>query len=469
MRKTKIVCTIGPASINSNILRKMIQEGMDVARLNFSHGTIEEKIETIRKIRTISKQLKKYVGILADLGGPKFRLGKVEEGAKLVKGKTVILSAETRLGNATKLSLNRKELIPQLKVGNMVMISDGKLQLKVIQSGSLQVKCRVVIGGDLKEGKGLNMPDTKLNIPSLTRKDHADLKVCIQEKVDFIGLSFVRTSEDVDLCRKILKRAKSDIFIIAKMEKAEAIKNYKNIIKSADGVMVARGDLGIEVELDEVPLIQKKIIRYANRTGKPVITATEMLLSMVVSHRPTRAEASDVANAIIDGSDAIMLSEETSIGHNPSLVVRIMSKIANTTEKQFNKMEKRKISRSKSKKLPYAVAGSTVELAKELEASLVISPTDSGDTPRRIVMFRPNQSVVALSTSQRTLQKLSLSWGVVPWKIGKRISIEKVLPTVRERILEEKIADRGKQVILCAGYPFGSTDNKGRIIQVETI
>ena len=469
MRKTKIVCTIGPASLSSKVLRKMIQEGMDVARLNFSHGTTEEKIKTIRKIRAIATKLNKYVGILADLGGPKFRLGKVEEGTKLVKGKTVVLSATTSLGNAKQLSLNRKELIPQLKVGDKVMISDGKLQLKVIQGGNLQVKCRVVIGGVLKEGKGLNMPDTKLDIPPLTRKDHADLKVCIQEKIDFIGLSFVRSSEDVDLCRKILKRAKTDICIIAKMEKAEAIENYKDIIKSADGVMVARGDLGIEVELDQVPLIQKKIIGYANRSGKPVITATEMLLSMVDSHRPTRAEASDVANAIIDGSDAIMLSEETSVGHNPSLVVSIMSKIAKTTEKNFSNMEKRKISKSKSKMLAYAVAGSTVELAKDLEASLIISPTDSGDTPRRIVMFRPSQSVVALSTSQKTLQKLSLSWGVVPWKIGKRISIEKVLPTVRKRILKEKIADRGKQVILCAGYPFGSTDNKGRIIQVETI
>ena len=469
MRKTKIVCTIGPASESSQVLRKMIQEGMDVARLNFSHGTIQEKIKIIRKIRSIAKSLNQCVGILADLGGPKFRLGKVEESTKLVKGKTVILTGETKLGNTAELSINRPELIAQLNVGDRVMISDGKLQLKVMQAGSRKVRCKVIIGGTLVDGKGLNMPDTKLKIPSMTKKDHADLKVCIQEKVDFIGLSFVRSAEDVQLCRKILKKAKTDIFLIAKMEKAEAIENYKDIIKAADGVMVARGDLGIEVELDEVPLIQKKIIGYANRSGKPVITATEMLLSMVDSHRPTRAEASDVANAIIDGSDAIMLSEETSIGQNPSLVVKIMAKIASTTEKNYKKIEKQKISKNKSKMLAYAVAGSTVELAKDLEASLIISPTDSGDTPRRIVMFRPHQLVIALSTSQRTLQKLSLSWGVVAWKIGKRISVEKVLPTVRSRILKEKIASSKEQVILCAGYPFGSKDNKGRIIQVETI
>ena len=469
MRKTKIICTIGPASENSKVLRKMMLEGMDVARLNFSHGTIEEKIKIIRKIRVISSELNKYVGILADLGGPKFRLGKVEKGTQLVKGNTIVLSAGTSLGNASQLSLNRKELIPQLKVGDRVMISDGKFQLKVMKAGSSQVKCKVVIGGVLEDGKGLNMPDTKLDVPSLTRKDHTDLKVCIKEKVDFVGLSFVRSSEDVELCRKILKKGKADIFIIAKMEKAEAIENYRDIIENADGVMVARGDLGIEVELDEVPLIQKKIIAYANRLGKPVITATEMLLSMVHSHRPTRAEASDVANAIIDGSDAIMLSEETSVGKNPSLVVNMMARIASTTEKNFKNMEKKKRSLSKSKTLAYAVAGSTVELAKDLEASLIISPTDSGDTPRRIVLYRPNQPVIALSTSRRTLQKLSLSWGVVPWKIEKRISIEKVLPSVRSRILKEKIAKSNEQAILCAGYPFGSQDNKGRIIQVEII
>ncbi|MED5579305.1 MAG: pyruvate kinase [Nitrospinota bacterium] len=469
MKKTKIVCTIGPASASPKVLRQMIQEGMDVARLNFSHGTIEEKIKTIRKIRSISSRLNKYVGILVDLGGPKFRLGKVEKGTCLVKGKTVVLSKDTSIGNATQLTLNRQELISQLKVRDRVMISDGQLQLKVIEAGSTAVKCRVIIGGDLKDGAGLNMPDTKIDIPSMTRKDRADLKVCIKEKVDFIGLSFVRSAEDIELCRKIIKKEKTDIFIIAKMEKAEAIEKYKEIIQAADGVMVARGDLGIEVELAKVPLIQKKIINYANRSGKPVITATEMLLSMVHSHRPTRAETSDVANAIIDGSDAIMLSEETSIGENPSLVVKMMARIAETTEKNFEEIDKKKTSENKSKTLAFAVASSTVELAKDIGASLIISPTDSGDTPRRIVKYRPNQPVIALSTSERALQKCSLSWGVVPWKIVNRMPIEKVLPSVRSRILKEKIADKNEQVILCAGYPFGSKENKGRIIQVEII
>jgi pyruvate kinase len=291
--------------------------------------------------------------------------------------------------------------------------------------------------------------------------------------VDFIGLSFVRTAADIELCRRVIRSHHADIPIIAKMEKTEAVKNLVEIIEATDGVMVARGDLGIEIPLEEVPLAQKKIISCANHLGKPVITATEMLLSMVDASRPTRAEAGDVANAILDGSDAVMLSEETSVGKNPTEVIRMMGRIAEATEKSAaisaSAVRRRRQENSDGTSLAHAIAHSTVELARELRASVIITPTDSGDTPRRIVRHRPDQPVIALSISDQTVRRLSLSWGVFPWKIPRRLPLEKILAVIRERIIEEKLGEEGGSAILCAGYPFGAKENKGRVIQTEVI
>ncbi len=472
MRHTKIVCTLGPASCRASTLRSMIRAGMDVARLNFSHGTQAEHRAIIKKIRRISSEEGSPVAILADLGGPKFRLGKVRSGEILRKGRQVRLVNRSCVGTSQKLSVNRPELIPQLSRGDRVMIWDGKLQLEVAASGAEEASCRVVIGGPLKDRAGLNMPDTSLDIPALTEKDLKDLAFCAKQKVDFLGLSFVRTASDIELCRDELRRHKSDIPIISKMEKREAVANLEEIIQATDGVMVARGDLGIEIPLEEVPLVQKRIIACANGLGKPVITATEMLLSMVDAARPTRAEAGDVANAILDGTDAVMLSEETSIGKNPPQVIRMMVRIAESTEESLlqdrNSIRMRR-TYGGPPDLAQSIAYSTVLLAQDLGASLIIAPTDSGDTPRRLARHRPRQPVLALSTSERAVRRLALSRGVVPWKIPRRLPLEKILSTIRERVLAKRLGNEGEFAILCAGYPFGAKVNKGRLIQTEVI
>ena len=473
MRRTKIVCTLGPASRHAFTLRSMIRSGMNVARLNFSHGTLSEHRAIIKKIRRLASEENRAVAILADMGGPKFRLGRVRSGEILRDGRRVDLTSRPRVGTAERLSVNRPELIPQLGRGDRVMIWDGKLQLEVTETGEEEVSCRIIVGGPLKDDAGLNMPDTTLDIPALTEKDLKDIAFCVKQKVDFIGLSFVRTAADIELCRRVIRSHHADIPIVAKMEKTEAVQNLEEIIEATDGVMVARGDLGIEIPLEEVPLAQKKIISCANLLAKPVITATEMLLSMVDASRPTRAEAGDVANAILDGSDAVMLSEETSVGKNPTEVIRMMGRIAETTEKSAvisaGAARRRRRESPDGTGLAHAIAHSTVELAIELRASVIITPTDSGDTPRRIVRHRPDQPVIALSTSDQTVRRLSLSWGVFPWKIPRRLTLEKILAAIRERIIEEKLGEKGGSAILCAGYPFGAKENKGRVIQTEVI
>ncbi|MFP6871755.1 MAG: pyruvate kinase [Nitrospinota bacterium] len=472
MPRTKIVCTLGPASNKASILRSMIRAGMNVARLNFSHGTQAEHRATIRKIRRIASEEDRPIAVLADMGGPKFRLGKVKTGETLREGRRVSLMGQARLGTSDRLSTNRPTLLPQLGLGDRVMIWDGKVQLEVIETGEEEVTCRVVIGGPLKDGAGLNMPDTTLDIPALTDKDKKDIAFCARQGVDFIALSFVRTAADIELCRREIRSNKVDIPIVAKMEKTEAIRNLEEIIEATDGVMVARGDLGIEIPLEEVPRAQKRIIACANTLGKPVITATEMLLSMVDAARPTRAEAGDVANAILDGSDAVMLSEETSVGKHPSEVIRMMARIAEATEKgaadSFNEARRHRSADGDSD-LGHAIARSTVDLARDLNAAVIITPTDSGDTPRRLVLQRPPQAVIALSTSDRTLRRLALSWGVVPWKLPRRLPLEKILPAIRDRILDEQLGVQGDHVIFCAGYPFGAKENSGRVIQTEVI
>jgi len=472
MRRTKIVCTLGPASNRASTLRLMIRSGMNVARLNFSHGTHAKHRGTIKKLRRIASEEDCPIAILADMGGPKFRLGTVKAGASLRKGQRVTLTSLACGGTPGKLSINRPELLPQLGQGDRVMIWDGKLQLEVIKTGKEEAICQVIVGGTLKDGAGLNMPDTFLDIPALTEKDKKDIAFCVRKKVDFIGLSFVRRAADIELCRQEIRSHKMSIPIVAKIEKSEAIQNLEEIIEATDGVMVARGDLGIEIPLEEVPHVQKRIIACANTLGKPVITATEMLLSMVESARPTRAETGDVANAILDGSDAVMLSEETSVGNHPPEVIRVMSRIAESTEKNASaSFDEAKSLRPASSDfdLGHAIARSTVELARDLNAALIITPTDSGDTPRRIVLQRPAQAVIALSTSDRTVRRLALSWGVIPWKIPRRLPLKKILPAIREQIIDKQLGVKGDYIIFCAGYPFGAKKNIGRVIQTEVI
>lgn len=471
MPRTKIVCTLGPASRHTFTLRSMIRAGMNVARLNLSHGTQAEHRVTIRKLRRLAAEEGCPLAILADLGGPKFRLGKVRPGEVLREGRRLRLVSRPLLGTAERLSINRDELIPQLVKGHRVMIWDGKVQLEVLTPGEEEALCRVVVGGPLKDNAGINLPDTFLKIPALTDKDLQDIEFGAREGVDFFGLSFVRTAADVELCRKHIASHKAPVPIIAKMEKSEAVENLEEIIDAADGVMVARGDLGIETPLEKVPMIQKRIIAAANSRAKPVITATEMLLSMVSAARPTRAEAGDVANAILDGTDAVMLSEETAMGRNPAAVIRTMARIAEVTEAGMFSSPPLRLRRAEASRqgLAHALAHTAAALADELQAALIICPTDSGDTPRRVVLHRPRQQVLALSVSERTVRRLALSWGVIPWKIPRRLPPDQIVAEFRGRIVEENLGRPGEYVILTAGFPFGQKDAQGRLLQTEVL
>lgn len=471
MRRTKIVCTLGPASRNISMLRAMVRAGMNVARINFSHGTHAEHRATIRRIRKVAAEENEPIAILADLAGPKFRLETVRKGTVLREGGCVKLVNRTVVGTEKELSINRPDLLPSLKKGHRVMIWDGKLQLEVREPGHEEVLCHVIVGGALKDRAGLNMPDSTLDIPQLTQKDLKDIAFGVKENVDFFGFSFVRTAADIAYCRNEIRSHRGNTPIIAKMEMREAVNNLEEVIDATDGVMVARGDLGIEIPLEDVPRIQKRIIAYSNKQGKPVITATEMLLSMVTAARPTRAEAGDVVNAILDGTDAVMLSEETAVGKHPDAVVRMMARIAYVAEESLFKTNQIRLRKSKdgNHDLGRSIAHSAVLLADQLDAAVIIAPTDSGDTPRRIVRYRPEQFVIALSTSDRAIRRLNLSWGVIPWKLGRRIPPEKILGQVRARLLEEKLASDGHYVVLCAGYPFGAKVSRGRIILTEVI
>ncbi|MEK6709261.1 MAG: pyruvate kinase [Nitrospinota bacterium] len=471
MPRTKIVCTLGPASQHTFTLRTMIRAGMNVARLNFSHGTQAEHRATIRKLRRLAAEEGRPVAVLADLAGPKFRLGKVRPGEVLREGRRLRLVARPLAGTAERLSINRPELLPQIVKGHRVMIWDGKIQLEVLTPGGEEVLCRVVVGGALKDNAGINLPDTSLDIPPLTEKDLADIAFGVREEVDFFGLSFVRTAADVQLCRQEIASHRASIPIIAKMEMRKAVENLEEIAEAADGIMVARGDLGIETPLERVPMVQKQIIAAANLRGKPVITATEMLLSMVSNARPTRAEAGDVANAILDGTDAVMLSEETATGRNPAAVVRTMARIAEVTEAGMfeSRLPRTRRSDRPEHGLAPAIAHTAVVLAQDLGASLIICPTDSGDTARGVALHRPRQPVLALSVSDRTVRRLALSWGVIPWKLPKRLPPDQILGEYRERILAENLGQPGGYVILTAGFPYGQKDAQGRLIQTEVL
>ncbi len=337
-RRTKIVCTIGPASKSPKLIEELIREGMDVARLNFSHGSHEEHSLAIRHIREISGRLKKPVAILQDLAGPKIRTGLVQNGPIVLKeGRTFTLTTRQVPGNEKETSLSHSLLLPEVRSGNTILLADGSLELRVEEVTSTDIKCRVINGGTLTSQQGINLPDANLEIPFLSKKDQRDLLFGINHKVDFIGISFVRQPHNILQVRKILKEeAGEGISLIAKIEKRKALDNIDQIIEVADGIMIARGDLGVEVPLEEVPLAQKAIIRKCNLAGKPVITATQMLESMVRNPRPTRAEVTDVANAIFDGTDAIMLSEETALGKYPLKSIRIMNKIAIQTEESLD-------------------------------------------------------------------------------------------------------------------------------------
>jgi len=470
MRKTKIVCTIGPASRVYDVIEKLIRRGMNVARLNFSHGSYKEHLQVIENIRQASLKIGQPIAILQDLGGPKIRIGKIiKEPIFLKEGSSFILTNREVTGNEQEVSLTFPSLPQKVEKGDCIFLADGTLELKVKEFTSTDIICRVVRGGKLTSHQGVNIPNISMDIPSLTEKDYQDILFGIKNKVDFIGLSFIRRAEDVLKVRKILKENKAEeISLIAKIEKKEAVDNLKEIIEASDGIMVARGDLGVEIPLENVPLVQKNIIKKCNFVGKPVITATQMLISMMSNPRPSRAEVTDVANAILDGTDAIMLSEETAVGNYPLEAVETMNKIALRIEKAID-YEKILSERSISVKPTNAdaISHATCQVALDLKVKAIVTFTFSGSTARMVSRYRPPVPIIAASTQDSTVKKLTLSWGVYPFKTEELADTDDMITRSRKVALETGLVRSGEKIVITAGIPFrvpGSTN----LLKVET-
>ena len=414
-KKTKIICTIGPATGSVGILTELINAGMDCARLNFSHGSYETHLEYFKNIRETIKLTGIHIPILQDLSGPKIRIGKIKNGKiELSEGDKIIISSDEVIGNKKIISTNYRNIINDVKKNESLLIDDGKIKLNIIsiEKSKNQIVCKVIKGGVLLENKGLNLPDTKISLPSLTKKDLSDIKFGVENSVDLVALSFVRSAKDILELKNVLRAHKADTPVIAKIEKPEAINHIDEIIKVSDAIMVARGDLGVEVSPEDVPILQKMIIRKCNDALKPVITATQMLESMITNILPTRAEASDVANAILDGTDCVMLSGETSIGMNPVLVVETMDKINCKTESIKNPViENNNI---KLKSFLCNITNSATDIAGKINAKAIITLTHTGKSPILLSSHRCKSQIIAIVRDKKIQNKCSLMWGVNP-------------------------------------------------------
>lgn len=467
--KTKIVCTIGPSTSSKPMLRGLAQTGMNVARLNLSHGTPAEHAARMRSIRAVAKELKTPIGILLDLPGPKIRVGRVfPEPVDLREGSQLVLTARRIIGNQRIVSVSHPSILRELRKGDRVFLEDGTVRLTVQETRRDEAICRIVRGGALSSGKGVNLPDKKLKFSALTTKDTALLRFALQNGADFVGLSFVTTGEDVVRAKRIVRKSRSRAWIIAKIENRQAVANFDEIVQEANGVMVARGDLGVEMEVEDVPVLQKRIIEKSNAAGKPVITATQMLESMVNNPTPTRAEVTDIANAIIDGTDAIMLSEETAVGKYPVEAVNVMKKVAAVTERN----------------LPYgtlldsrhalvrpivqdSISFSACEVAYELGAGCIVAHTRTGVTAHRVSKFRSPVPIIALTYNVPVMNRLSLLWGVYPYQVRKLSTTAEIFAAAKAAARDSKTVRHGDKIVVVCGDPStpgGTTD----LLRVQT-
>jgi pyruvate kinase len=467
-KKTKVVCTIGPATESEEKLTELMNAGMNVARLNFSHGDFAEHQNRVDTIRKICEKNNEVVAIMQDLCGPKIRIGTFKDNAiTLVRGEKFILTTDDFEGTQEKVHINYPALPKEVKPGINIMLQDGTKKLEVVEVKGNDIITKVISGGRLSGRKGVNVPGANLSVKSLTEKDRADLEFGIKNKVDFVALSFVRNSSDIRELREILNKANSKAHIIAKIETPEALDDIDAIIDASDAIMIARGDLAIEIPAEEVPLVQKLIIHKCNSAGKPVITATQMLESMVKNPVPTRAEISDIANAIIDGTDAIMLSEETTLGDFPIAAVEIMTKVALRVEKEvFNRDTIAEYETSHG--ITDVISQSAVRATHNLEASLIVALTRQGRTPRMISRYRPAEMVLALTDNKEILNKLVLSYGCYPVLVKTFKTTDEIMEIVRETTLDNQLVKKGDKVVIVAGVPFGVTSETNFIL-VETV
>ena len=469
MRKTKIVCTIGPASESSQTLEAMIQIGMNIARLNFSHGTREEHLRKIQTIRQIADRLKQPVAILQDLSGPKIRVGLMKEGGvELKRGEEFHLTSQVLVGDEKKASITYPSLPSEVKSGDRILLSDGTIELQVLGSDSQNIRCQVIVGGILTSHKGLNFPTGTILAPTFTEKDRQDLLFGIQNGVDLVSLSYVKGASDIEGVKRVLKERSADLPVIAKIERREALENIDEIISISDGIMVARGDLGVETPIEKIPNVQKMLIRKTNASGKPVITATQMLRSMVDHTQPTRAEVTDVVNAIYDGTDAVMLSEETATGGFPIEALQMMAKIAQAAEEEFPFDQFLKRETKGEIDLPQAISHAASLLAEEVKAVAIIIPTESGSTARWVSRLRPRQPILALSRHLSTVRRLNLCWGVYPILVPDWKDTDDMLERSKKIPKELGMASPGDRIVIIAGVPI-SIRGTTNLIKVEIV
>lgn len=467
-KRTKIVCTIGPASSSTKIICGLVKAGMNVARINFSHGTPKSNGVLIKKIRECAKKLNTPIAILADLQGPRIRLGVLpKEGVVFKKGDKIKLDVSLKDYKNNKIPVSYKNLIKDLKAGHRILLDDGKMELIVKKIQGSIVEAEVKVGGVLSSHKGINLPDSVVSISALTEKDKEDLRFLVKAEVEYIGLSFVKEARDIlklrSLIKKLEKKQEPEVKIIAKIEKHEAIKNIESIIESADGIMVARGDLGLEMPAEEVPLWQKQIISKCLKKARPVIVATQMLDSMTHNPRPTRAEVSDVANAVIDHADAVMLSGETASGEFPIETVRTMAKIIEKTETSvFDDLELPKT--IKNEKTDVILSGLSRLLAEEVGAKAILAASISGDTGRHISSFRPELPIFVATDSLRVCRQLNLSWGVISFVLLPCQTVEELIRRSVVYLKNKKLMKKKDKLIIIAGEPVG---HAGQVNLVE--
>jgi pyruvate kinase len=453
--KTKIVATVGPASNSKEMLRSLVKEGVDVFRLNFSHGSHDDHLKVVKNIREINKEMGSTVSILLDLQGPKIRIQIMEDGVVLERGQELTITQRELIGNNKIVSTSYKELPRDVKIGDTILVDDGKIELKVKEVKDIDVITEVVYGGPLKSRKGINLPFTKVSAPSLTEKDNEDLLFGLKNNVDWIALSFVRKAYDIESLRGIIDEHKSKARIVAKIEKPEALSNIDEIIAATDAVMVARGDLGVEIWLEEVPMVQKMLVEKCNKAGKPVIVATQMMESMIENPRPTRAETNDVANAVMDGADAVMLSAETAAGKYPIEVIRSMVRTVASVEKNPNMYFRfRDVDNTSPVYINDSLVLAACKLAKDVGAKAIVGMTASGYTAFKSSSHRPNANIFVFTGNSALINQINLVWGSRAYHYDKSTSTDETIADVEAILKKEGHVKTGEIFIFLASMPI---------------
>jgi pyruvate kinase len=469
-RHTKIICTIGPASSSPECIRELILAGMDVARLNFSHGDHQTHLEILKRIRAASKKQNKEIGILQDLGGPKIRLGKLVSDEIQLHADDIIILGTSESEDPSVIPVRYPYLIEEVSIGDRILLADGSVELRVETKNKTHLTARVIVGGAIQSHKGVNLPSSSLRVASFTEKDENDLEMGLREGVDFVAVSFVRHENDLGPVKEKIAQQKHKPMIIAKIETPQAVERLDAILSIVDGLMVARGDLGVEMPLEAVPIIQKRIIQAARNAGKPVITATQMLRSMMDNPRPSRAEAADVANAILDGTDALMLSDETAMGEYPVESVRILHRISRATEphlREFSPIDEPV--KTSSGSTESAIGRAACSMAAELNSPAIIAATSSGSTARLVARYRPACPVLALTPNPLTQRQLTISWGIISALVQPFRDADEVFTSARLWAMENIAVRKDDRLIVTAGIPVGEagTTNLLKVLKIN--